>query len=544
MYRLARADLDRIMLRKLVQFRRREDGGLFVFGLFCLMMMMIMGGLAIDVMRFEQRRTVLQNTIDRAALAAADLTQTADPKSVVKDYFAKAGLGTIGDDQIVVSQGQYMEWRKVEVVASETVPTWFLKWSGVKTLTAPAATTAEERIDNLEVSLVLDVSGSMGQAASGTTETKISLLRKAAVKFVDKMFTNVQGPGSAPGKLSISLVPYAQQVTLGADLASYFSLTNEHTKGTCVDFFAGDFTTLEIKGTLKRTAYADARNTGTSPSFRECFEYASRAVIAWGTVKSDLTARINGLTAEGDTAIDIGAKWGLGLLDPSTRSVLDARISAGKAISQLTGRPYAYEDDESQKVLVLMTDGENTNTYALRDAYKSGPSKVVVDPDGIYFIYNANRANTAKYLALNSGGSYASTCNNKACTAKFARGTWYTATQVGTAATVSYQALWGVFSVRYYAGYHNTAFGGDFVADAINHANNDTKDAQLAQICALANAKGVLVFTVAFEAGDRGQKALKACASSEGYYFNARGKEIETAFDSIANNINILRLTR
>ena len=38
-------------------------------------------------------RTKIQNTIDRAVLAAADLDQTLDPSAVVTDYMDKAGVG-------------------------------------------------------------------------------------------------------------------------------------------------------------------------------------------------------------------------------------------------------------------------------------------------------------------------------------------------------------------------------------------------------------------------------------------------------------------
>ena len=55
----------------IAQFRREEDGSLLIFGLFYFVMMLVLAGVALDLMRFEERRTQLQQTTDRAVLAAA-----------------------------------------------------------------------------------------------------------------------------------------------------------------------------------------------------------------------------------------------------------------------------------------------------------------------------------------------------------------------------------------------------------------------------------------------------------------------------------------
>ena len=79
-------------LSRVARFASSERGSLVVFSLFCFLCMLILAGVALDVMHTEERRTRLQNTLDRAVLAAADLNQTLAPKDVVKDYFTKSGL--------------------------------------------------------------------------------------------------------------------------------------------------------------------------------------------------------------------------------------------------------------------------------------------------------------------------------------------------------------------------------------------------------------------------------------------------------------------
>ena len=78
--------------RRLAGFGRDESGTLVIFALMLTVMMMMMGGIAVDLMRYESRRTSLQNTLDRSTLAAAALTQDLVPRAVVDDYFRKAGL--------------------------------------------------------------------------------------------------------------------------------------------------------------------------------------------------------------------------------------------------------------------------------------------------------------------------------------------------------------------------------------------------------------------------------------------------------------------
>ena len=67
------------------RFTKDEGGAVMVFALVLFILMVMMGGLADDLMRYETTRTALQNTLDRSTLAAASLSQTLKPKAVVRD---------------------------------------------------------------------------------------------------------------------------------------------------------------------------------------------------------------------------------------------------------------------------------------------------------------------------------------------------------------------------------------------------------------------------------------------------------------------------
>lgn len=510
------------------RFARGERGSLIIFGLFCLMIMLLVAGLAVDLARFEHRRTAMQSTLDRAILAAADMSQTLDPEAVVNDYFARSGLG-VGDITVTVDEG--FNFRTVSATTGVEVPTLFAKNMGVPSFAAPAAGTAEERIGNVEISLVLDVSGSMGQTASGTSDTKIKLLRDAASDFVDTMFDTVQGPGVPAGKLSISIVPYNQQAVIGADLATHFNLSSEHGVSACADFFGPDYSTAAITPgqALPRTAHADARYSNTSPQFVECQESAATTMMAWETSQTALTTRIGQLTAYGDTAIDVGMKWGVALLDPALRPVVTDRITAGKVNANISGRPFDYSDAEVMKVVVVMTDGQNTNTYAVKAPYREGDSPLVKGSNGNDY-YHHDRSGTSY--------DYYRTSNN----------TWYRLSDIGGSySRYTWPEVWNKHTIQYFDNrYVKEIFGSSngMYWDAVSRTSYGTKDNQLDAICDAAKAQGVVVFAIGFEAPTEGQTVMRSCATSDAFYYDAQGLSIADAFAGIASAINVLRLTQ
>lgn len=510
------------------RFGRAEEGSLIIFGLFCLMVMLLVAGLAVDLARFEHRRTAMQSTLDRAILAAADMSQTLDPESVVADYFARSGLGDV-DVDVTVDGG--FNFRTVSATTGVEVPTLFIRSMGVTSLAAPAAGTAEERIGNVEISLVLDVSGSMGQTGAGTSTTKIELLRDAASDFVETMFDTVQGPGVPAGKLSINVVPYNQQAVIGADLAQHFNLSSEHATSACADFVTADYSTVAITPgqALPRTAHADARYSNTSPQFVECQESAATTMMAWATSESALTTRIGQLTAYGDTAIDIGMKWGVALLDPALRPVVTDRIAAGKVSGDISGRPFNYGDAEAMKVVVVMTDGENTNTYAVKDPYRTGNSPLRRGANGTDYYYH-NRASTSY--------DYYNTSNN----------TWYRLSDIGgSTTTYTWQQVWAKHTIQYFDNrYVKEIFGSSsgMYNAAVQRTSYGSKDSQLLATCSAAKAQGIVVFAIGFEAPDAGRTVLRNCATSDAFYYDAAGLSIADAFAGIASAINALRLTQ
>lgn len=93
------------------------------------------------------------------------------------------------------------------------IDTYFMSLLGVDRLRNGVAGKAREAVQSVEISLVLDISGSMGN------NSRLVNLKVAAKNFIDKVFTN-----TPPGSLtSVSIVPYNGTVVVGETLLKHLN---------------------------------------------------------------------------------------------------------------------------------------------------------------------------------------------------------------------------------------------------------------------------------------------------------------------------------
>ncbi len=447
---------------QLARFKGDESGALIIFGLFLVILMLMIGGVAVDTMRYERIRTDLQQTLDRSVLAAANLNQTLDGEDVVRDFMDKAGLGEyltyvsasgIGSGESGAPPEQPTDnYRSIEARAKVVMPTFLMHLAGVETLPAVAASEARQEVTDVEIIMVLDVSGSMTES-DGHGSTKIEALKEAAKKFIDTMLE-----GDGVEHVTIGIVPYNGQVNLGPKLISRYSvidnaIVNGLPQGTtdihCLELpSSGTFySTRGISRILPlhRKTYTDSKNgvwTGSETNKSVLTDLTQRDAIRAsdgqflsddqggenmyrqcgpslvnldGTARldedgdpylrdgqpipnsvsyvrmptndaEDLKDRIDDLYAAGNTSITLGMKWGLALIDPSARPIYDWFITAGDIPAAFSGRPYDYDEVQSMKIIVLMTDGKHVKHERVNDAYKVGLSPIYLAEDGKYSI--------------------------------------------------------------------------------------------------------------------------------------------------------------
>jgi len=606
------------MKDRLLSFCRNEDGAMTLFGLFVLVCLLLTVGFGVDVMRYERERAHLQNTLDRAVLAAADMDQPLPPRAVVEDYFAKAGLsGTLADVQVVNTQGS----RTVSARAELELKTIFMHMSGVDNLSVVNSSTASESIDAVEISLVLDVSGSM------RNYSRLTNLKTAAQAFVDEMFTN-----SLPDTVTISIVPYATQVTLPQELMDQLDTKFNPTQGgvfnamsqdertqwtndeafaaqkardaalldrnadvesisNCINFPGNEFKNTRISETkeYERTLhfdpweYFDGRDNDLVELVRSpvCEARASREMMIMSDDQEGLKAYIRSFFADGNTSLDLGMKWGSILVDPSFRPIVQelADPDVGLIDPQFANRPVDHSDTETIKVIVLMTDGQNTSQYYIQDDYRLGDTNVWwneqeefysvylgIDEDdenengqtddGLYYwpqddvwedhpygegFYVRERVETDECRSFRNNGS----CKRYK---KEWRDVFYD--EPGEAVLLTYPELWAWTSMgsiveRLYEPFMNDSQAWqDWYFDVRKTYNHNTKNSRTRNICKAAKKNGTIVFTIGFESPSSSRTLLQQCASSPAHFFDVDGLELADAFSAIASSIRALRVTQ
>jgi Flp pilus assembly protein TadG len=341
------------------RFAQTEDGSVTIFACFMIICMLLVGGIGIDLMRHEMERVRMQSVADRAVLAAADLDQTLDPQAVVQDYFAKAGMA---DFVSTVNVVEGLNHRTVTVDAGTTVNTQFMRHVGVDTLDVPIFSTAEERVNKVEISMVLDISGSMGW------NNKMPRLKDAAEVFID----TVINPGTQ-NLISVSVIPYTAQVNVGRDIFNELNINRNHSYSNCVDFEEEDFdlTAVSLSKTYKQmqhfeaSSYWNGNNNEDSVNNPGCPKRDYEEIIAFSQDPVFLKNQVNQYQPRANTAIHLGMKWGVAMLDPAFRPIT-AELNVANAFSS---RPSAYNDIETLKTIILMTDGENVPTVRIDDRY-------------------------------------------------------------------------------------------------------------------------------------------------------------------------------
>lgn len=590
--KIIRSGLEHRCSRHARRFAQETDGSMTILSLFLVMIVFTAAGFAVDMMRYDRERVKLQYALDRAVLAAADLDQELCPRDVVVDYLSKENL-----DQYLVADSVVVEpdtcgaqnarlagKRKVTASASMQVKTHFMQWSGVDTLASDATSVAEESIGNVEISLVLDVSGSM-------RGTKLTNLKTAAKDFVDEMVSK-----SEDGKLSISIVPYSEQVSVPDFLMNELNTIGANEVANCIDFRSTDFTTTDfdyydieddngnviragdfIPQTLhfKDSGYNDFRADDNVVYSDICRRETATDQRAMAVIQKDATTlkeQIDLLQASGWTSIDVGLKWGLTLLDDSIQPLI-ARLSDTSNIpSEFDVRPGRNRTADSLKVLVLMSDGENTRQHMVNAPYnvdeasdifwnEEAEEYSVYDEDNDRYswpgvsqtIREDDRRWTRYYYQDHAYGD--GTLRRYRCTNYYDgrcrainTSDFRDYPESGEPEPLNWPDVWAhtekaaIYDLIESA--HGTNEANEFWNDSTTELRQWNKDPRVYSLCAQAEEEEVLIFSIAFEAPEGVKPMLRTCAVEDGRYYEATGTQIEGVFDSISATIQNLRLTQ
>jgi hypothetical protein len=346
-----------------------------------------------------------------------------------------------------------------------------------------AKATAEDKRQSMEISMVLDISGSM-QDNGGMQQ-----LRPAAKAFLETVVNK-----DTKDTTSVSLVPFAGQVNVGEKAFDYlvgrdytkrllpYRSSDRHRLSFCFDFLPADFSAgLPSFVDRVQTPHFSFYNIGSTT--KQPWWCPDKATITYPT--NDLTklkAGIDALDPYDGTGTAFGMKWGELLLNPSMRPVLSAFAAKGIASipANFSDRPAAFDDEDTMKFIVLMTDGQiGFQPRPTTDAYSSiGPKKPFVV--------------TEKNISD--------------------------------------------------SGMNTTAFRLNYTEMQPAYSDGEAK-AQYKQVCDYAKAQGITIFTIAFKVTDAVAANIAQCATKQAYAYKVDGLDMAQAFASIAATMQKIRIT-
>jgi hypothetical protein len=352
-------------------------------------------------------------------------------------------------------------------------------------------------------------------------------LQEAAGNFIDELLTE-----EYEDQISMSLVAYSQQVNIGDAIFDQLTLTEGTTifenpddallpedertdnfytnMSRCVDFEDTEFTTTTFDTTRP---YQQV----------EAFDHYSGSGTDWlrrplcpATVDGGMQTQIIPLSQDGTalknainsyepttfTAIHLGMKWGVSLLDPSMRDLFETADGIDPEFAGERPSNYSANDEgiSTVKYVVLMTDGVNVAGKRLRRGTATGH-----DADEDFY------------------------------------------------STVTQRLIWSTYPHNYWESNYDDItddYDNPFEIDnSWEREENDisytsytsgTANTQLDSICTAAKSQDITVFAIAMGSGS---SVMESCASSSAHYFTTQGDELTAIFAAIAEQITELRLS-
>jgi Flp pilus assembly protein TadG len=306
--------------------------------LFALMIVPVIlaAGAAIDYVMANRARTQLQAALDAAAMAVATATdQSLDGrKTIGLDYFRHNVEGT---QLAEVKPEITINGDVINVKASYNFPTSFMSLAGINWIDIDKeAQVAGAASGNAEVALVLDYSKSMED------NDKYIRMRDAAMKMIDDLQAD-----KGNGTLKVGLVPFSSMVrtTMPAAYVTQSSATETWTGCTQDRKYPYNI------GVSTPTASADTKwgyieSGGQNAAPLNCPAYTAKKIEILPLTEdmSAVKTRLDDMVPIGYTNIPLGAEFGWNLLDPEEPFADGA----------------AYDDAETKKFIVILTDGVQT----------------------------------------------------------------------------------------------------------------------------------------------------------------------------------------
>mgnify|MGYP002653291698 FL=1 len=336
---------------------------------FVPLMLITIGSL--DVVRMTTAQAKLQSTLDSATLAAASLSNTGDIEDTVNEY-VQANLPDVAPwttlQLTIGNVTDTLNAKSVEITATVDIEMTILKLAGIDSTSVLASSVAQQAATNVEVAVVLDISSSMGGS-------KITSLRSAAKSFIDTMLNKDDRDYT-----SLSIIPFGGTVNIGdlydtyavnaatpgvidlPDLADYYVNKNvpyrkfmfSGLRKGCIEYTDDDFDMTAIPANSRPQVPADFTKWNVNNPWCPSDD---TAMLLNSNNATALKSLIENMDLSDGTGMDIGTLWGAKVLSSDMRGQLGGNFS---------DRPADFDDEDTLKVAVIMTDGEITQQFRPR----------------------------------------------------------------------------------------------------------------------------------------------------------------------------------
>jgi Flp pilus assembly protein TadG len=212
------------IVRKASTFGRARDGNVAVIVVIAAIPMVSVMGMAIDYTRAVSARSAMQEAADAAALMVAQDAATLTPAQLTtkaQTYFnALYKANDVTSLSVVATYAPNSGTGSTVLInVSGNMPTDFMQIAGVTQMALNTSSTATWGNTKLRVALALDNTGSMAQAG------KMPALQGGATSLIDTLSATATNPGD----VYISIVPFANEVNMGASAyknSGYIDWTN------------------------------------------------------------------------------------------------------------------------------------------------------------------------------------------------------------------------------------------------------------------------------------------------------------------------------
>ncbi len=232
-------------------------------------------GAGVDVSRTYLVKSRLQQACDAGVLAGRkyatnasfDTTARGKADAFFNNNFPSGTFGTNNIEFVPTQNGE----GEIVGVAKARVPMTIMTAFGTSHTDLEVKCDARLDIGNVDVSLVLDVTGSMG--ASLGSGTRISELKKAVINFYD-----ILGPGDpAKGRIRYAVVPYSTNVNVGYSIPPQYLIGGTGADSYSYQSRVANMTVPTYSSGPVVNLPNEVFNSGASISTSDCSKYGNNA---------------------------------------------------------------------------------------------------------------------------------------------------------------------------------------------------------------------------------------------------------------------------